>query len=248
MTPSPMSDIPPEGIPPSKGDYAGIWLPLEILEEPGLSLSEKIIFGVISALDSGKGFWMSNDRLASQIGISSNHVSGCIGNLARLGFISINQEPGGRRIIETVDRMALKAPYRKIGTPPYRKSVSPLPKIGIPSERIEERKDKRQRGLPENMDSLFSGSRWKPGNLFTDAWADWITYRAERKPKLTASATSKQIKFIIEQALDEKDAVEIIEQSIRNSWMGLFPLKKPGIFPGKAKIKVDYQSGEDSLS
>ena len=97
------------------------------------------------------------------------------------------------------------------------------------------------------MDALFAGSRWKPGNLFTDAWADWITYRKERKPSLTASAATKQIKFIIEQALDEKDAVEIIEQSIRNSWMGLFPLKKSGNFT-KPKIKVDYQSGEDSLS
>jgi hypothetical protein len=73
-----------------------------------------------------------------------------------------------------------------------------------------------------------------------------VTYRKERKPSLTSSAATKQLKFIIEQALDEKDAVEIIEQSIRNSWMGLFPLKKQGAFP-KQKIKVDYDQPSDNL-
>jgi hypothetical protein len=243
-----MSEPSPEPLPPPKGEYAGIWLPLEILEEPGLSLSEKIIFGVISALDSGKGFWMTNHALASRIGITPTHVSACVSNLARLGYISISQNPGGRRIIETVDRQALKKGYRKTITLPLRKPEAPLPKIGRPSDNKEERKDKRTVGVMENMDALFSGSRWKPGNLFTDAWADWIAYRKERKPSLTPSAATMQVEFIIEQSLDEKDAVEIIEQSIRNSWMGLFPLKKPGIFPGKPKIKVDYRSGEDSLS
>jgi hypothetical protein len=243
-----MSGHSPEGIPPSKTEYAGIWLPLEILEDPDLSLSEKFIFGVISALDAGRGFWMTNDRLASQIGITPNHASVCIGNLARKGYIRIDQISGGRRTIQTIDRLSLRSASGKNDTPGSRKDGSPLMKTMSPSERIEERiqSKKEKASVSLDLDLLFVQSKWKPSIAFLDCWKAWVEYRKERKPRLTVSSASKQIEFLIRESLDEKDAIMIIENSIRNGWQGLFPIK-PQAGGGK-KVRVNYQQDEDLLS
>ena len=242
-----MSDPNQAPSPPQKGQYAGIWIPLEILEDPALTLSEKFIFGVISALDAGKGFWMTNDRLAHQIGITPNHASVCISKLNAIGYIRITSEPGGRRVIETVDRVSLRQPYGKNDSRGSRKDGSPLPKKEIPSERIDERiKDKRQGGVSIDLDAMFLLSPWKPTDAFRKAWESWIAFRTERKPKLTQTSAERQINFLIAHSRQEDEAVMILDRSIMNSWMGLFPL--PGIGKPNGKIRVNYSQPDDKLS
>lgn len=58
-------------------------------------------------------------------------------------------------------------------------------------------------------------------DLFIVAWKGWITHRKEIKKKLTESSAKKQLNFLMAQ----ENPVDIIEQSIRNGWQGLFPLK-----------------------
>lgn len=62
-----------------------------------------------------------------------------------------------------------------------------------------------------------------PEFIKKETWADWLQYRKERKKPLTSITIKKQIEFL---ALHQKDANEIINQSIKNSWEGLFPLKR----------------------
>lgn len=59
--------------------------------------------------------------------------------------------------------------------------------------------------------------------LFKNTWADWEQHRKEKKNKLTPKAISQQIKFL--GGRPENDAIEIINQSIKNGWTGLFELK-----------------------
>jgi hypothetical protein len=59
----------------------------------------------------------------------------------------------------------------------------------------------------------------KPG--FTDAWAAWQQHRKELRKPLTPLAIKKQLKFLEAQA----DPVAVINQSIQNSWQGLFPFR-----------------------
>lgn len=53
------------------------------------------------------------------------------------------------------------------------------------------------------------------------AWADWVDYRKEIKKKLTKSTAIKQVKDLLE----HPNFIECINQSIKNGWQGLFPIK-----------------------
>lgn len=246
-----MSDPNPSPKASQEGKYAGLWIPLEILEDQDLTMTEKIIFAMISALDSGKGFWMSNDALAQRVSVSSNYASVCLSHLQKKGYIKIHQPPGGRRIVETVDRLALRGSL-SIDTQGSLNPEPPLQKSMSPSERIKERRDRDTKGGSSSDDllALMSGSLdqifpWKQTPALLDAWADWIEYRKERKPRLTLSTGKKQILFLAKNARDEAQAIEILERSIRNSWMGLFPL--PGSTQDDKKIRVNYKDGKDDL-
>lgn len=65
-------------------------------------------------------------------------------------------------------------------------------------------------------------NNYLPDWLDKEAWNEWIAYRKEIRKKITPSVESKQIKFLEKHKDNHK---EIIEQSIRNGWTGLFELK-----------------------
>lgn len=61
-----------------------------------------------------------------------------------------------------------------------------------------------------------------PDWIDQSSWLAWEVHRKEKRQKLTQSSIRSQIKFLEEH---KEDHVKIIEQSIRNGWTGLFPLK-----------------------
>lgn len=80
---------------------------------------------------------------------------------------------------------------------------------------LEERSVVESRG-EENSDDL-------PEWLSRTAWSDWVQYRKESRKKITPSTERRQIKMLSQHI---EDHVKIIEQSIEQGWMGLFPIKK----------------------
>ncbi|MCK9212092.1 MAG: replication protein [Ignavibacteriaceae bacterium] len=63
---------------------------------------------------------------------------------------------------------------------------------------------------------------------FKEAWQDWITYKKEKKDKLTASTAKLQFKKLIRFLNEGMNPVDIINQTITEGWTGLFPLKQNG--------------------
>lgn len=62
-----------------------------------------------------------------------------------------------------------------------------------------------------------------PQGINQEAWTDWAQHRKEIKKPLTPTAMEKQFKLLLEYPYDQK---EIIDQSIQNSWQGLFAPKR----------------------
>lgn len=62
-----------------------------------------------------------------------------------------------------------------------------------------------------------------PDWIHPEIWDEWVLYRKEKGKKLTNITIKKQIKFLEEHKSDYK---EILMNSIRNGWTGLFPIKK----------------------
>ncbi len=58
---------------------------------------------------------------------------------------------------------------------------------------------------------------------FDKAWKEWEDYRKEKKSKLTPLSIKKQVKFLSEYPVGT--AIEMINQSIRNGWTGIFDVK-----------------------
>lgn len=73
-------------------------------------------------------------------------------------------------------------------------------------------------------------------------WAEWMTYRKERKLTCSDITINKQIK-LLEKNQDKH--TEIIERSLLNGWQGLFPL--PEVRQGKAPSNV-LKPAEDKYS
>lgn len=78
---------------------------------------------------------------------------------------------------------------------------------------------------PESGSRPMAGSKSKsigtplPDWIDISSWLEWELHRKEIKKKLTASAVKKQIAFLEKH---KDNHVQIIEQSIRNGWTGLF--------------------------
>ncbi len=59
---------------------------------------------------------------------------------------------------------------------------------------------------------------------FKEAVRDFIEFRKEKKKPLTARGFELFIRKLEKLASDEETQIKIIEQSIENSWTGVFPL------------------------
>jgi hypothetical protein len=59
---------------------------------------------------------------------------------------------------------------------------------------------------------------------FQDSWERWVKYRKEMRKPMKRSTIDEQLKFLNNQP----DPIAIINESIRNGWTGLFPIKENG--------------------
>lgn len=67
-----------------------------------------------------------------------------------------------------------------------------------------------------------------PAQLPRENWREWVQYRSEIRKPLTEKSADKQVKLLCECIQKGQDPVAIIDQSIRNQWVGLFELKGDG--------------------
>lgn len=74
--------------------------------------------------------------------------------------------------------------------------------------------------------------------ISNNAWMDWIRYRKEIGKKLSLTTKNAQIKFL--KQFSDQEIAEIINNSIKNGWQGLFDLKKK-------KNGIDYDSELQSI-
>lgn len=63
---------------------------------------------------------------------------------------------------------------------------------------------------------------WMPRDL----WGEWCAHRSQIREPITEIAAKKQIKFLDDQRKAGASPEEIVTQSIRNGWQGLFAVAK----------------------
>jgi hypothetical protein len=72
------------------------------------------------------------------------------------------------------------------------------------------------------------------------AWDEWVQFRKEKKAKLTATTVTKQFEMLASLS-SEAEAIECVQQSIRNGWQGLFPPRQV-MMPKRPALKSEDHS------
>lgn len=208
----------------------GTWVPKAVLEMVDISLSAKVLYGLIDALDGDEGCYASNGWIATNLALTPRQVQNLIKQLVEKGLV-VRVETDGKRVLRTVEKQALLA--LKGGATdfvPPTKPISSPPRNELRTYNTENNKEDNTNPLP-----------LPHGEMFRKMWNEWVLYRRRTKKKLSTFAANKQLEMLGK--LTEPQAVECINRSISNDWQGLFPDKMDSKPFRKILTRDDHSNG-----
>lgn len=213
--------------------FTGLWMPKEVFETNSLTLTEKVCFSLIDALDGDDGCWASNAYLQNCLNVEKRQMQNILAKLIGQGLVVREYTGVGRRVLHTVHSIALRDAVHC--TPPMQ-PIAPLPCNPLhPYSKVDNKEDTKEiKGMVKWPDYPFTSEE------FRTAWNSWVDYRKEIKKKLTHSTVEKIFKEM--QKWGEAKAIISIDLSIQNGWQGLF---EPARSERNAKIitKQDHSNG-----
>lgn len=217
----------------SEPKFTGVWIPSGVFQLKQISLTAKVLYGVVEALDGDDGCFASNAWLSRHLGLEERQIRNLLAELTDACLIR-RTEVNGRRVIRTIEKIALdnafasasvtkSEPVKEIGEamdchggrqkiavgggkklPPYNK------------EDNKEYKDTKEQA-PWTEELPFSSK------AFSDAWMAWIDYRKEIKKPIKKTTMDAQWKEFIRWG--EEKSIMAIKFSIMNGWQGIFEPK-----------------------
>lgn len=171
--------------------YKGVWLPKEILDNPDLTPTEKILLAIIESLDDEEagGCYASNEYLGNRLGVTEKMASWTISNLKKKGYLAQTKFDGRRRFI----RSALSFSWRQ--TPGFLESGSRNP--GVSKQGLEQGSDIKEDNKEGNFNAgdLESEVRMKPSVLFTKMRTFFPRSRNDNRKKQIEAVERLQSEF-----------------------------------------------------
>jgi hypothetical protein len=189
----------------SKPSFTGVWIPVEVFQMETLTITEKVVYGIVNALDNEEGCYASNGYLAQTLQLSDRQVKNVLKTLIDFQLV-VRIEVDGKRILRTVEKQAL------VGATDFLGRGKPVSRRGgsrLPTDRKEDKKeDKPTLTLPYEQP-------------FADAWDKWVAYRKQIKKPLSEMTMKEQL-LMLSGWGSEQNAIASINKSIAFGWQGLF--------------------------
>jgi hypothetical protein len=189
----------------SKPSFTGVWIPVEVFQMETLTITEKVVYGIVNALDNEEGCYASNGYLAQTLQLSDRQVKNVLKTLIDFQLV-VRIEVDGKRILRTVEKQAL------VGATDFLGRGKPVSRRGgsrLPTDRKEDKKeDKPTLTLPYEQP-------------FSDAWDKWVAYRKQIKKPLSEMTMKEQL-LMLSGWGSEQNAIASINKSIAFGWQGLF--------------------------
>jgi len=230
----------------SEPKFTGVWIPAGVFQTTTISITAKVVYGVVDSLDNDDGCFASNAYLSKHLGLGERQLRNLLKELEDARLIT-RVEQDGRRIIRTVEKVALQNALtngqvtRSEGgkiLPRGRKEIAVGGGKKLPTYNKEDNKeDKDTRNSAPWVTPLpFSSEE------FSKAWQSWIDYRKQmKKPILQATMEAQWKSFAL---WGEQKSIIAIELSIAQGWQGLFePARSQG---GKGKASKPLTSEDHS--
>lgn len=219
--------------------------------------------------------------IADELGEPETHVVGCLawvwawfdrhtedGNAASVTKAFLNRRVGVTGFAEAMEKVGwLEATNNGLIMPNFdAHNGKSAKKRAVTARRVANHKAKKgnaevtQEALPrEEKRRINSPPKAPPREndvslpgLNQAAWSDYTAYRRQaRMKKLTNTSADKLMRWLVEQG-DERHQAAIVEQTIRNNWQGLFPLKENGNGSGRktgttsASNRAEFQAEHDA--
>ncbi len=237
----------------SEPKFTGVWIPAGVFQRADLSMSAKLLYGVVVGLDGSDGCYASNAYLQRHLGLSERSIRGVLKELDDACLIR-REDFNGKRIIRTVESIALS---RSFADAQVTKSEGEAKNclggrqktaVGggkkLPPYNKEDNKEDKTTPTPSSEDDI----PWTEGlpfdsKAFSEAWATWIEYRKEMKKPLKPTTVKAQWKELVKWG--EQKSIDAIEQSIKNGWQGLFEPRQNGFgqYNKKPLTANDHNNG-----
>lgn len=170
--------------------YKGVWMPKEILDNPDLTPTEKILLAIIESLDDEEvgGCYASNEYLGNKLGVTEKMASWTISNLKKKGYLAQTKFDGRRRFIRSV----LSFSWRQ--TPGFLESGSRNP--GVSEQGCQQGSDIKE----DNKEAIIGAElesevRMKPSVLFTKLRTVFPKSRNDNRKKQIEAVEKLQSEF-----------------------------------------------------
>ena len=218
-------------------DFKGIWIPKEIWLNKELTTTEKLFLIEIDSLDNEKGCFASNDYFSEFFGLSKSRCSEIIHALEQKGILSIELKYKiGSKLVE---KRIIKVFENSKGYSENRiGGIRNIERVFDKSKGYSEKEIDNNTLINNTLSNINKDKGIKKTNydLIVDSYTtnqdlkntiyDFIKMRKAIKANLTDNA----LKLILGKLdkLETKDSkkIEILENSIMNSWKGIFELKE----------------------
>lgn len=223
-----------------KGPYA--ILPAEIRYDDNLSSAEKLLYAEISVMTHEKGYcYASNRYFANLYNVTSHTVSNWMRGLETNNYIK-------RELIRNNDNnftqrvIYITTPNTDFSQPPVSDSQDPDYKNFIQnSTRENKNKENITSKIKENevneMDEIIE--EFTSDNELQNTIRDYINMRKTLKRPLTTKGLQLILKKLSKLADDIPTQILVLEQSIENSWQGVFPLREETNYNNKRQKKTN---------
>ena len=160
-------------------------------------------------------FPTSLDKLSTNTGISVRSVRTCLERLKKTGEIDIKTTNQGTKII--VNKWAL---YQSLEDEDDKQPTNNRQSIDKQPTTLKESKERKERKNKEIIKENFDCSP-----EFAEALEGFEEMRKRIKKPLTDRAKKLMLKELSQLAPDEETQIKILDQSTKNSWQGVYPLK-----------------------
>lgn len=205
-----------------------ILIPYQLLEDKNISLIDERLYGIIYWFTKLKNekCTASNIVLAQLVKSSPQTIANSLNKMDEMGYIQrLFLDTSKRHRKEIIPLVVFSkvtptdvssdvdTPTSVSDTPT---SVSVIhPPVYLDTLTSEQNKNTNKNTNKNNKEEL-------PDWLNKEIWSIWVSYRKENRKPLTSHTIKLQLR---ELEKDKSNHIAILEQSIKNSWSGLFPLK-----------------------